>query len=96
VATLIAVGGSQWPSVSQFDLFPLLGVVVALLVVRFALRLALTVPTTILAISAGTAWTWSVEGWGWPLTTLAALLLTFVVAAFTSRPGSVGRRGGMG
>jgi hypothetical protein len=96
VVTLIAVGGSQWPRVSQFDLFPLLGILVTLLIVRFALRLALTIPTIILAIVAGTGWAWSVERWGWPPTTLAALWLTFAVATLTSRPRPARRRGGTG
>ena len=89
----IAVGGSEWLPVSGFDLFPLLGVFGAILVVRFVLRLALTIPAIILAIVAGTGWAWSVESWGWPLATLAGLLLMVTVAALTSQPGKSGGQG---
>jgi hypothetical protein len=90
----VGVGGSEWPPVGQFDFFPLLGVLVALIVVRFALRLSLNIPTTILAVVAGSAWAWSVETWGWPPATLAGLLLTFSIAAIASRLGQAGRPGG--
>jgi hypothetical protein len=90
----VGVGGSEWPPVGQFDLFPLLGVFVALVVVRFALRLTLNIPTTVLAIVAGSAWAWSVETWGWSRATLAGLLLTFVIAAIMSKVDQADRRGG--
>ena len=70
----------------QFDFFPLLGVVVAVFLARVVLRLPLTFPTTLIATVAGTGWAWSVEAWGWPLPTLAGLVLMFSVALLISPP----------
>ncbi len=72
----LAVGVPGWPhGAPSWDWLPLLGVVLAVFVVRFGIGARLSLRTTALAALSGTAWAYAADRWGVPIPTAAALLL---------------------
>ena len=88
---LLAVGVPiRWARGGPIDVVPLLAAVAAILIARFVIRARLTPVTFIAAVASGSAWALAITIWGIELPTLAAVVVTAVLA------GSVGRARGAG
>ena len=83
---MVAFGVDQWPQGSSGafgDWTPLLLVLVSLLLIRFVVRLGVSWPTAIVAITAGTVWGSLTERWGiFPPAAVALVLV--LVASWTA------------
>ncbi|MGH2765275.1 MAG: hypothetical protein ACRDKA_05125 [Actinomycetota bacterium] len=83
---LLALGVSiRWADAGSADFIPILAIAAAILVVRFAVGLRLTVLTVLLAVLGGTLWAASISRWGFSLPTLVAIGLV-AAGALAVRP----------
>jgi hypothetical protein len=83
---LLALGVSiRWTDAGPADFTPLLAILAAILVVRFAVGLRLTPVTVMAAVFAGALWAAAIARWGFSLPTLAVIGVV-VAGSLSVRP----------
>jgi hypothetical protein len=79
--------GHPWHAIDgELTPFPLVGLFLTLLLIRFVLRLSLGIGAVAAAIALGTLFSSAVDAWGLTLTSSVWFLGAVILSGFLSRP----------
>jgi hypothetical protein len=85
VLRLLGTGHPWYPVEGALTPFPLLGLFLTLLLIRFLMRLSLGIGSVVVAIALGTLFSTAVDAWGFTLTTSIWILGAVIVSGVLSR-----------